>query len=55
MTQILLEHVNITVPDPHKTAKILGDLFGWRIRWEGAGMMGGYSVHCGEVNQYIAL
>lgn len=55
MTQILLEHVNITVPDPHKTAKMLGDLFGWRIRWEGAGMMGGYSVHCGDDNQYIAL
>ena len=55
MTQIMLEHVNITVPNPHKTAKMLGDLFGWRIRWEGAGMMGGYTVHCGDDAQYIAL
>ena len=55
MTQVKLEHVNITVPNPHKTAKMFGDLFGWKIRWEGAGKLGGYTVHCGDDAQYVAL
>jgi len=30
-----LEHVNITVADPKRTAAVLMDLFDWHIRWEG--------------------
>ena len=50
-----LEHLNFTVSDPHATAAWLGRIFGWRIRWEGAGMTTGYSVHVGEKDSYVAL
>lgn len=51
-----LEHVNITVSDPKKTAAVLSDLFGWHIRWEGQAMAGlGYTVHVGTDDSYIAV
>ena len=51
-----LEHANITVSDPQKTAAMLIDLFGWHIRWEGAAMAGaGYTVHVGSDQSYVAL
>ena len=55
MTQGRLEHVNISVRDPQKTAAMLGALFGWEIRWEGDAMAGGYTVHVGTDTDYIAL
>lgn len=50
-----LEHVNITVADPQKTAAFLTDLFGWHTRWEGGAANGGYTVHVGTSDGYIAL
>lgn len=51
-----LEHVNMTVSDPKKTAAMLCDLFGWHIRWQGAAMGGaGYTVHVGTDESYIAV
>ena len=50
-----LEHVNICVPDPKATAARLCDLFGWHVRWEGAAINGGYSVHVGDDSSYLAL
>ena len=50
-----LEHVNITVPNAQDSAAILCELFGWHIRWEGASMDDGYSVHVGETDSYLAL
>ena len=51
-----LEHVNITVSDPKKTAQMLADLFGWHTRWEGASMEGaGYTMHVGTDDSYIAI
>lgn len=50
-----LEHVNITIPDARATAETLVDLFGWHIRWEGASMDDGYSVHVGDADTYLAL
>ena len=32
---IRLEHANITVSDPEKTAAWMQTVFGWRIRWQG--------------------
>lgn len=55
MTSIRLEHVNITVSDPLKTAKMLDDLFGWKIRWQGDSLGGGFTVHVGTDTQYLAL
>lgn len=51
-----LEHVNITVSDPRKTAQMLIDLFGWHIRWEGSAMSGAsYTVHVGTDDTYVAV
>ena len=51
-----LEHVNITVSDPKRTAAMLTNLFDWHIRWEGAAMGGaGYTVHVGTDDGYIAI
>lgn len=50
-----IEHVNITVPDPQKTAQMLSDLFGWNVRWEGKAVNGGYTVHVGTATGYVAL
>lgn len=50
-----LEHVNVTVRDPRRTADLLCRLFGWRIRWEGAAMSGGRTVHVGTDDNYVAV
>ncbi|MGJ3232037.1 MAG: VOC family protein [Oceanicaulis sp.] len=55
MTNALLEHVNMTVTDPDRTAAMLCDLFGWRVRWNGGSKAGGYSVHVGDEARYVAL
>ena len=50
-----LEHINIVVSDPRATAALYGVLFGWHIRWEGAAMDDGYTVHVGTDTHYVAL
>ncbi len=50
-----LEHVNFTVKDPDATAAMLGDLFGWRVRWSGTAIHGGRTVHVGTDDDYLAL
>ncbi len=55
MNNATLEHLNITVRDPRKTAQLLCKLFDWSIRWEGDSIHGGRSVHVGGQNSYLAL
>jgi len=50
-----LEHVNLTVSDPDRTAKLLEEVFGWHVRWSGASQGGGYTVHVGTDEDYVAL
>ena len=50
-----LEHVNITVSDAKASASTLMDIFDWHIRWEGASMGEGYTVHVGDRESYLAL
>lgn len=50
-----LEHVNMTVSDPKATAAWIERVFGWKIRWEGAGMQTGYTIHIGSEDSYVAL
>ncbi|MEO0918920.1 MAG: VOC family protein [Pseudomonadota bacterium] len=50
-----LEHLNMTVRDPKATAAWIERIFGWKVRWEGAGMKTGYTVHIGEQDTYVAL
>lgn len=55
MTQAFLEHVNITVGSPERTASMLEALFGWTIRWQGPSALGGRTIHTGNEGDYIAL
>lgn len=55
MPDATLEHLNITVSDPDKTAQMLCKLFDWKIRWEGAAIHGGRSIHVGSETSYIAI
>lgn len=52
---MFLEHVNITVSDPRKTADLLERLFDWHTRWAGPSLMGGHSIHVGDDRGYLAL
>lgn len=55
MSQVNLEHVNITVSDPAATAAMLCDLFDWTVRWQGESMLGGHTYHVGTDDQYLAV
>ena len=50
-----LEHVNITVSDPDKTAQMLCEVFDWHVRWAGPSQMGGNTVHVGTDDDYLAV
>jgi len=53
--QAVLEHVNVTTSSARETAQLFVDVFGWRIRWEGAAKSGGRSIHVGTDGTYVAL
>ena len=53
--KIGLEHVNVTVADIDASAALLERLFDWKVRWEGASIHGGRSVHVGTEDSYVAL
>lgn len=55
MSIIEIEHVNITAPDPLKTAHMLEKVFGWKIRWQGPSKNNGFTVHVGSEDSYIAI
>ena len=55
MPQIQLEHVNITVSDPDKTAAWMYEVFDWPVRWQGPALGSGRSVHVGSEASYVAL
>ncbi|MEL7107904.1 MAG: VOC family protein [Pseudomonadota bacterium] len=55
MSKAILEHINMTVSDPDKTAQMLVDLFGWKVRWSGASLNNGRTVHVGNEDDYVAL
>ena len=55
MSTVRLEHVNYTVSDIDRTAKMLDTLFGWKLRWRGAAIDGGESAHVGTEDQYVAI
>ena len=50
-----IEHVNVTVRDPERAARLMQDLFGWRVRWRGPALLGGRTVHVGSDDHYLAL
>lgn len=55
MTQNFIEHVNVTVSDPQRSAEMLIDLFDWHIRWNGKAQLGGDTIHVGNDRFYLAV
>lgn len=55
MTSGTLEHVNVTVSSPQKTAELLCRLFDWKIRWSGQSINGGLTYHVGNEDTYLAI
>ena len=51
----MLEHVNITVSDPARTAAMLCEIYGWRVRWNGPTKSGGTTYHVGDDASYVAV
>ena len=50
-----LEHVNITVSNPERAARLMEELFGWQVRWKGPARDGGRAIHVGSKDHYLAL
>ena len=55
MSSLRIEHVNVTVSDPERAARLMESLFGWHVRWQGAARDGGRTIHVGSDAYYIAL
>jgi catechol 2,3-dioxygenase-like lactoylglutathione lyase family enzyme len=55
MARGYLEHANVTVSDPERSAELMRRLCGWRERWRGPAQMGGWTIHVGDEHGYIAL
>jgi catechol 2,3-dioxygenase-like lactoylglutathione lyase family enzyme len=55
MPTAFIEHVNLTVSRPERSAKLFQDLFGWQVRWQGPARDGGRVIHVGDEANYIAV
>ena len=50
-----IEHANLSVTDPERSAKLFIDMLGWHERWRGQSKMGGDTIHVGDATTYLAL
>ncbi|MGB3469558.1 MAG: VOC family protein [Erythrobacter sp.] len=53
-----IEHANISVTNPERSAALLRSLLGWEERWRGESKLGGNTIHMGDPalgDTYIAL
>ena len=50
-----IEHVNVTVSNPERAARLMEELFDWQVRWKGPARDGGRTIHIGSKEHYIAL
>jgi catechol 2,3-dioxygenase-like lactoylglutathione lyase family enzyme len=50
-----IEHANLTVSDPERSAALLQQLCDWRERWRGQSQLGGWTIHVGNDDCYVAL
>lgn len=55
MPALFIEHVNLTVRDPARSARLMTDLFGWKARWEGPSLNHGRTIHVGDDRFYLAF
>ena len=50
-----IEHANLTVSDPQRSATLFANLCGWHERWRGPTQSGGETIHVGNDKSYLAL
>ncbi len=50
-----LEHANISVTDPERSAELLIQMLSWHERWRGPSQKHGWTIHVGDETSYIAL
>ena len=50
-----IEHANLTVTDPERSADLFAKLLGWHERWRGPSQLGGRTIHVGSDATYLAL
>jgi len=55
MARPRIEHVNVTVSNPERAARLMELLFGWEVRWQGPARDGGRTIHVGSKEHYLAL
>lgn len=55
MSSLRIEHVNITVADPARSANLMRRLFDWHVRWSGPSQNGGFTIHVGTDDHYVAF
>ncbi len=55
MASLRIEHVNVTVSDPDRAARLMETIFGWQVRWRGPSMNAGRTIHVGSADHYVAL
>jgi catechol 2,3-dioxygenase-like lactoylglutathione lyase family enzyme len=57
MPAIRIEHVNLTVSNPERSAALLAAIFGWQERWRGPSLGNGTTIHLGDGTDgdYVAL
>lgn len=55
MAHGIIEHVNITVTDPERSAALFEKLLGWEERWKGASQLGGRTIHVGDADNYLSI
>ena len=55
MAALRIEHVNVTVSDPERAARVMERVFGWHVRWQGPARNGGRTIHVGSDEVYVAL
>ena len=54
----MIEHANLTVTEPERSAQLFKHLLGWEERWRGQSQMGGETIHVGQTGNgatYLAL
>ena len=53
-----IEHANLSVTHPERSAQLFKTMLGWEERWRGQSQMGGETIHVGEPGNggsYMAL
>lgn len=55
MSSLRIEHVNLTVSDAERAARLMETVFGWHRRWQGPARDDGKVIHVGTNEYYLAF